>query len=137
MPNLTPNNVPVATTATNIQNSAIVDDGSTITLGLSTVVSGPFQSDGGSFFTDGAGNITCGGITGNGNAFLLSLSASDFIFASGNMSCDGSFSSDSGEISSDGSGNLSCQSVIPSNGFSGSGIFTTFTILNGIITAAS
>lgn len=48
-----------------------------------------------------------------------------------------SVSLDSATITSDGSGNLTAVSLHANNGFTGSGVFTTFTIVDGIITAAS
>jgi hypothetical protein len=54
-----------------------------------------------------------------------------------NLYVGGSSQLDNGTISTDGDGNFTAASLNASNGFSGTGIYTHFTVVNGIITSAS
>lgn len=54
-----------------------------------------------------------------------------------NLTASGTLSVAGNNVFVNTAGDIACQTVNPANGFSGSGVFTTFTIVNGIITAAS
>jgi hypothetical protein len=59
-----------------------------------------------------------------------SIQAGDIVFF-------GTLSNNSSTCVMDNGGNIACNTVSPGNGFTGSGIYTNFTVASGVLTAAS
>jgi len=88
--------------------------------------------------TDGSASFANGYFTTDNEGNIVGSTAEfQYLEIQQNAWIGGTFNSDSGDIYSDGYGNFTAATLNANNGFTGAGAYTTLTIVNGIITAAS